>query len=121
MAKQSKQPDLPVSCPLCGDSIEVTRVKCNDCGCEINANFKVSGFIETVPLNILEGSEIPMGMTGAITAGIPCALSLSELISAITSDPRKSTDKGRCGPCASSGPMGNKTMAPFLEYASVSR
>ena len=44
MAKQSKQPDLPVSCPLCGDSIEVTRIKCNDCGCEINANFKVSGF-----------------------------------------------------------------------------
>ena len=44
MAKQSKQPDLPVSCPLCGDSIEVTRIKCNDCGCEINANFRVAGF-----------------------------------------------------------------------------
>jgi hypothetical protein len=44
MGKKAKQVDLPVNCPLCGESIEVTRVKCSACGSEINGSFNISGF-----------------------------------------------------------------------------
>ncbi|MHC4337509.1 MAG: DUF2089 domain-containing protein [Planctomycetota bacterium] len=44
MSKKAKQVDLPVSCPLCGEAIEVTRIKCSGCNSEINGSFKVGGF-----------------------------------------------------------------------------
>lgn len=44
MSKEIKQLDLPVSCPLCGEPIEVTRIKCGGCGSEINGSFKTGGF-----------------------------------------------------------------------------
>ena len=44
MSKKAKQVDLPVSCPLCGEAIEVTRIKCSGCGSEINGSFKAGGF-----------------------------------------------------------------------------
>ncbi len=44
MSKKIKQLDLPVVCPLCGDAIEVTEIKCIGCGSEIDGSFKVSGF-----------------------------------------------------------------------------
>jgi hypothetical protein len=44
MSKKAKQVDLPVSCPLCGESVEVTRIKCGGCGSEINGSFKAGGF-----------------------------------------------------------------------------
>ena len=44
MTKKAKQVDLPVNCPLCGESIEVTRVRCGTCGSEINGSFQISEF-----------------------------------------------------------------------------
>jgi len=44
MGKKVKQVALPVSCPLCGEPIEVTRIKCSGCGSEINGSFKAGGF-----------------------------------------------------------------------------
>lgn len=44
MSKEVKQLNLPASCPLCGESIEITRIKCGGCGCEINGSFKVGSF-----------------------------------------------------------------------------
>jgi len=44
MTKKAKQVDLPVSCPLCGESIEVTRVRCAACASEINGSFRISEF-----------------------------------------------------------------------------
>ena len=46
MNKYIKQPNLPASCPICGDSIEVTRIKCRGCGSEINSSFKTGGLTE---------------------------------------------------------------------------
>jgi hypothetical protein len=44
MAKKTKQADLPVSCPLCGEPVEVTRIRCNGCDSEINGSFRSRGF-----------------------------------------------------------------------------
>jgi hypothetical protein len=44
MVKKIKQVDLPVSCPFCGEPIEITRIKCSGCGSEINGSFKAGGF-----------------------------------------------------------------------------
>ena len=44
MSKEVKHLNLPVSCPLCGEPIEITRIKCGGCGSEINGSFKVGGF-----------------------------------------------------------------------------
>lgn len=44
MTKKAKQVDLPVSCPLCGESVEVRQIKCTGCGSEINGSFQVSEF-----------------------------------------------------------------------------
>ncbi len=43
MTKEVNKLNLPSSCPLCGEPIEVTRVKCGGCGSEINGSFKTSG------------------------------------------------------------------------------
>ena len=43
MSKDIKQLKLPASCPFCGDLINVTRIKCNGCGSEINGSFKTGG------------------------------------------------------------------------------
>lgn len=43
MSKENKQLNLPSSCPLCGEPIEVTRIKCGGCGIEINGSFKTGG------------------------------------------------------------------------------
>lgn len=44
MTKKPKQLDLPANCPLCGDSIEITRIQCAACGSEINGSFQTGGF-----------------------------------------------------------------------------
>lgn len=44
MSKEVKQLNLPPSCPLCGELIEITRIKCSGCGSEINGSFKTGGF-----------------------------------------------------------------------------
>jgi len=44
MGRKVKQVDLPGSCPLCGEPIEITRIKCSGCGSEINGSFKAGGF-----------------------------------------------------------------------------
>jgi hypothetical protein len=44
MDKKAEQIKLPASCPLCGDVIEVTRIKCAGCGSEINGSFAAGGF-----------------------------------------------------------------------------
>jgi len=49
MSKEVKQLKLPTSCPLCGEPIEVTRIKCGSCGSEINGSFK-SGRFELLPV-----------------------------------------------------------------------
>ncbi len=43
MTKEVNKLNLPSSCPLCREPIEVTRVKCGGCGSEINGSFKTSG------------------------------------------------------------------------------
>lgn len=49
MSKEVKQLNLPPSCPLCGEPIEVTRIKCGGCGSEINGSFKAGRF-ELLPV-----------------------------------------------------------------------
>jgi len=48
MDKKVKQMNLPAGCPLCGESIEVTQIKCTGCGSEINGSFKAEG-MSTLP------------------------------------------------------------------------
>ena len=43
MSKKKQQLDLPAGCPLCGETIEITTIKCNSCGSEINGSFKAKG------------------------------------------------------------------------------
>lgn len=43
MSDTSKQLNLPAACPLCGDSIAVTQIKCTGCGSEINGSFATVG------------------------------------------------------------------------------
>ena len=46
MGKDNKQLNLPPNCPLCGEVIEVKRIKCVGCGSEINGSFKAGGLTE---------------------------------------------------------------------------
>ena len=43
MSKRTKQIDLPASCPFCGESIEIARIKCSGCGTEMNGSFSAGG------------------------------------------------------------------------------
>ncbi len=43
MSNKKQQLDLPAACPLCSGNIEVTQIKCNDCGSEINGSFQAKG------------------------------------------------------------------------------
>lgn len=43
MSNKNKQLNLPANCPLCGDSIEVTQIKCIGCGSEIKSSFTTTG------------------------------------------------------------------------------
>ncbi|MBL7153933.1 MAG: DUF2089 domain-containing protein [Phycisphaerae bacterium] len=45
MSDTSKQLNLPAACPLCGDSVAVTRIKCTGCGSEINGSFATAGLV----------------------------------------------------------------------------
>jgi len=49
MNKKARQLDLPADCPLCGESIEITRISCESCGCEITGSFKPAGFTMLPP------------------------------------------------------------------------
>lgn len=44
MDKTYKQLDLPAGCPLCGELVNVTQIKCTGCGSEINGSFKAARF-----------------------------------------------------------------------------
>lgn len=43
MSEYIKQLNLPNGCPLCGEGIEVTRIKCSGCGSEIRSSFQAKG------------------------------------------------------------------------------
>jgi len=43
MAEINKQLSLPAGCPLCGEAIEVTQIKCIACGSEIKGSFATAG------------------------------------------------------------------------------
>jgi hypothetical protein len=43
MAEINKQLSLPAGCPLCGEAIEVTQIKCTGCGSEIKGSFATAG------------------------------------------------------------------------------
>lgn len=43
MTDTSKKLNLPARCPLCGDSIAVTQIKCTGCGSEIKGSFTTAG------------------------------------------------------------------------------
>jgi len=43
MSKDIKQLKLPVGCPLCGEMIEITRIKCSGCNSEIHGSFSAGG------------------------------------------------------------------------------
>ena len=49
MNEKVKRLDLPASCPLCGKPIQITRIKCNGCGSEINGSFE-AGVFELLPV-----------------------------------------------------------------------
>ena len=49
MNEKVKRLDLPASCPLCGKSIQITRIKCSGCGSEINGSFE-AGVFELLPV-----------------------------------------------------------------------
>jgi hypothetical protein len=42
--EKNKSIPLPANCPLCGDAIEVTQIKCAACGSSINGSFTQSEF-----------------------------------------------------------------------------
>jgi hypothetical protein len=48
MKDKSRQVGIPASCPLCGDEVRVTQIKCSGCGSEINGSFKRDG-LEMLP------------------------------------------------------------------------
>jgi hypothetical protein len=43
MAEINKQLSLPAGCPLCGEAIEVTQIKCTACASEIKGSFATAG------------------------------------------------------------------------------
>ena len=43
MSNKKQQLNLPAGCPLCGEIIEVTQIKCISCGSEINGSFQAQG------------------------------------------------------------------------------
>jgi hypothetical protein len=48
MKEPLKKVGIPVNCPLCGDEVRVTQIKCSGCGSEINGSFKRDG-LEMLP------------------------------------------------------------------------
>jgi hypothetical protein len=43
MPEVIEQLSLPAGCPLCGDSITVTQIRCTGCGSEIKGSFATAG------------------------------------------------------------------------------
>jgi len=43
MSKKHKQLAVPPNCPLCGESIEITRIRCTACQSEISGCFGIGG------------------------------------------------------------------------------
>jgi hypothetical protein len=43
MSDKKQQLNLPAGCPLCGEAIEVTRIRCTGCGSEIEGSFRAEG------------------------------------------------------------------------------
>ena len=48
MKEKTRQVGIPISCPLCGDEVRVTQIKCAGCGSEINGSFRRDG-LEMLP------------------------------------------------------------------------
>lgn len=48
MSNKKQQLNLPGGCPLCGEIIEVTQIRCTGCGSEIKGSFKAEG-MSTLP------------------------------------------------------------------------
>jgi len=48
MKEKTRQVGIPVSCPLCGDEVWVTQIRCSGCGSEINGSFRRDG-LEMLP------------------------------------------------------------------------
>jgi hypothetical protein len=43
MNKNKQQLNLPAGCPLCGETIEVTQIRCTGCASEIKGSFRTEG------------------------------------------------------------------------------
>lgn len=43
MNNKKQQLNLPAGCPLCGETIEVTQIRCTGCASEINGSFRTEG------------------------------------------------------------------------------
>ena len=48
MSDKKTQLNLPAGCPLCGETIEVTQIRCTGCGSEIKGSFRAEG-MSTLP------------------------------------------------------------------------
>jgi len=48
VSDKKPQLNLPSGCPLCGEAIEVTQIRCMGCGSEITGSFKAEG-MSTLP------------------------------------------------------------------------
>ncbi|MEJ2705251.1 MAG: DUF2089 domain-containing protein [Sedimentisphaerales bacterium] len=48
MDNKRQQLSLPAGCPLCGEAIEVTQIRCTRCNSEIKGSFRAEG-MSTLP------------------------------------------------------------------------
>ena len=48
MSNNKQQLNLPAGCPLCGEAIEVTQIRCTGCASEIKGSFRTEG-MSTLP------------------------------------------------------------------------
>lgn len=49
MNNHKKQLNLPSGCPLCGETIEVTQIRCTGCSSEIKGSFRTEGMTTLPP------------------------------------------------------------------------
>ena len=67
MNSKKQQLSLPVGCPLCGGTIEVTQIRCTGCASEIKGSFKTEG-MSTLPTEYLKFIAVFLRQRGNIKA-----------------------------------------------------
>jgi hypothetical protein len=75
MTKKIKQLSVPSNCPLCGEAIEVTQIKCAGCGSEINGSFEQGG-LSILPIEYQKFITVFLRQRGNIS-GVEKELSIS--------------------------------------------